>query len=84
MICHIIGVSPSGYVSPARPELEANSGGIYGWWGMDFQWASDGVRLAYARPDSIGIYDTRLDILQPLVSRSYHFKPVEIGPGCRE
>lgn len=64
----IIGVSPSGYVSPARPELEANSGGVYGWWGMDFQWASDGVRLAFARPDSIGIYDTRLDILQPLVS----------------
>ena len=64
----IIGVSPSGYVSPARPELEANSGGVYGWWGMDFQWASDGVRLAFARPDSIGVYDTRLDILQPLVS----------------
>jgi hypothetical protein len=64
----IIGVSTSGYVSPARPELEANSGGVYGWWGMDFQWASDGVRLAFARPDSIGIYDTRLDILQPLVS----------------
>ena len=64
----IIGVSPSGYVSPARPELEANSGGVYGWWGMDFQWANDGVRLAFSRPDSIGLYDTRLDILQPLVS----------------
>jgi hypothetical protein len=64
----IVGVSPSGFVSPARPELDANSGGVYGWWGMDFRWANDGVRLAYARPDSIGIYDTRLDILQPLVS----------------
>ena len=64
----IIGVSPSGYVSPARPELEANSGGVYGWWGMDFKWASDGVRLAFARPDSVGLYDTRLDLLQPLVS----------------
>jgi hypothetical protein len=66
----IVGVSPSGFVSPARTELEANSGGVYGWWGMDFRWANDGVRLAYARPDSIGIYDTRLDILQPLVSLS--------------
>jgi len=66
----IVGVSPSGFVSPARPELEANSGGVYGWWGMDFRWANDGVRLAYARPDSIGIYDTRLDILQPLVNLS--------------
>jgi hypothetical protein len=64
----IIGVSPSGYLSPARTELEPNSGGVYGWWGMDFTWATDGVRLAYARPDSIGIFDTRLDILQPLVN----------------
>ncbi len=71
----IIGVSPSGYVSTAQPELEINSGGIYGWWGMDFTWASDGVRLAYSRPDSIGIYDTRLDILQPLVNIS----PLQTG-----
>jgi hypothetical protein len=64
----LIGVSPSGFVSPAQPELEVNSGGVYGWWGMDFSWANDGVRLVYGRPDSIGIYDTRLDILQPLIS----------------
>lgn len=64
----IIGVSPSGFVSPAQPELEINSGGVYGWWGMDFSWANDGVRLVYARPDSIGIYDTRLDSVQPLIS----------------
>jgi len=64
----IIGVSPSGTVSPPRLELEANSGGVYGWWGMDFRWSVDGVRLAYARPDSIGIYDTRQDVLQPLLS----------------
>jgi hypothetical protein len=64
----IIGVSPSGTVSPARLEIDSNSGGVYGWWGMDFVWALDGERLAYARPDSIGIYDTRQDILQAIVN----------------
>ena len=64
----IIGVSPSGVSAAERVEIEANSGGVYGWWGMDFRWANDGVRLAYARPDSIGIYDTRLDALEPLVT----------------
>jgi len=64
----IIGVSPSGFVSLAQPELEVNSGGVYGWWGIDFSWANDGVRLVYARPDSVGVYDTRQDILQPLIN----------------
>jgi hypothetical protein len=63
----IIGVSQSGLISPPRLEIEANSGGVYGWWGMNFRWSSDGVRLAYARPDSIGIYDTRQDNLVPLL-----------------
>ena len=63
----IVGVSSSGYVSEAREELEANSGGVYGWWGMDFRWSSDGVRLAYSRPDGVGIIDTRQEGLSPLL-----------------
>jgi len=34
--------------------LDANSGGVYGWWGMSFAFSLDG-RLAYARPDGIGM-----------------------------
>jgi hypothetical protein len=55
----VVGVSESGFVSPPRQELEANTGGVYGWWGMDFAWSGDGIRLAYARPDGVGIFDTR-------------------------
>lgn len=37
--------------------IEANSGGVYGWWGTEYQWSPDGRWLAYARPDSIGFVD---------------------------
>src|ERR1044071_9216178 len=33
-----------------RKIIEPNSGGVYGWWGMNFAFSPDG-RLAYARPD---------------------------------
>ncbi len=38
--------------------LEANSGGIYGWWGMTFAWSPDGHSLAYSRPDGVGLVET--------------------------
>ena len=37
--------------------LETNSGGISGWWGMNFAWSPDGQTLAYSRPDGIGLAD---------------------------
>lgn len=35
--------------------LEANTGGVYGWWGTEFAWSPDGRRMAYSRPDSVGL-----------------------------
>jgi hypothetical protein len=46
--------------------LDANSGGIYGWWGMSFAVSSDG-RLAYARPDSIGFVSQDGGYLAPIL-----------------
>jgi resuscitation-promoting factor RpfB len=37
--------------------LEANSGGLYGWWGMAFSWSPDGNNIAYSRPDGVGLVD---------------------------
>ena len=48
--------------------LEANSGGIYGWWGMSFAWSPDGKSLAYSRPDGIGMVDVKGAGLTSLVS----------------
>jgi len=49
-----------------RKILDANSGGVYGWWGMNFAFAPDG-RLAYARPDGIGLVDLDGKYLKPLI-----------------
>ena len=46
--------------------LDASSGGVYGWWGMTFSFAADG-RLAYARPDGIGLVDIDGKYLKPMV-----------------
>ncbi|MBL8063083.1 MAG: G5 domain-containing protein [Anaerolineales bacterium] len=49
-----------------RRLLYPNSGGVYGWWGMTFAFAPDG-RLAYARPDGIGLVDQDGGYLKPLL-----------------
>jgi len=52
-------VSTSGLIGTPKIDLEANSGGVYGWWGMDFYWSPDALHLLYSRPDGIGIVDTQ-------------------------
>lgn len=49
-----------------RKLLDANSGGVYGWWGMSFAFSADG-RLAYSRPDEIGLVDQDGGYLKPLL-----------------
>ncbi|MBI5933670.1 MAG: G5 domain-containing protein [Chloroflexi bacterium] len=53
---------------PATPRklIEANGGGLYGWWGITFAWGYDG-RLVYARPDEVGIVDQETGLLRPLL-----------------
>ena len=46
--------------------LDASSGGVYGWWGMSFAFSPDG-RLAYARPDGIGLVSQDGGYLAPRV-----------------
>lgn len=49
--------STSGWTTKWVEVLEANSGGIYGWWGTEFTWSPNSDYLAFARPDSIGLVD---------------------------
>lgn len=37
--------------------IDLSTGGLYGWWGTQFQWSPDGSRLAWIRADRIGLVD---------------------------
>jgi hypothetical protein len=65
---YALSFSPSGWVSKwkDKPVLEANSGGVYGWWGTDFAWAPNGSELAFSRPDGIGLLDFKTGELNKL------------------
>ena len=65
-----LAVNSSGVITEKEEIIEANSGGVYGWWGINYHWASDGKRLAYARPDSIGLVDFENKTLEPLIEIS--------------
>ena len=52
-----INFNDSGWVSGPRTGIDENSGGIYGWWGTNFEWSPDGEELLYTRPDGIGNVD---------------------------
>ncbi len=58
--------NPAGRIVRNEPIIETNAGGIYGWWGTTFRFSSDGEKLAYARPDSIGLVDFEANQLIPL------------------
>lgn len=66
----LVSFSTSGWVAKPTVALDANAGGIYGWWGTSFSLAPDGLRLAYARPDGVGVLDLREDVetfLRPIL-----------------
>jgi resuscitation-promoting factor RpfB len=53
----LVSISRSGAAQKPEEIIEANFGGIYGWWGTHFAWSPEGERLAYARPDGVGWVD---------------------------
>jgi len=47
--------SENGWTQRVNTLQETNYGGVYGWWGTDFQFSPGGDFVAYASPDQIGI-----------------------------
>lgn len=71
----VLNFSHTGWLSKWKVLLESNSGGVYGWWGTNFAWDPSGSRLAYARPDSVGLVDLEAATFQPLLE----LIPVQTG-----
>lgn len=63
----MVTFSRNGWTSRERVALEANSGGIYGWWGSTFAWAPGGGQFALARPDGVDLLDVLEEEARPLL-----------------
>lgn len=51
--------SNTGWTTDWTVIMEANSGGVYGWWGTEFIWGPEPDLLTYARPGSVGILNIK-------------------------
>ncbi|MFN2196581.1 MAG: G5 domain-containing protein [Anaerolineales bacterium] len=51
----LVSFSPTGWVSDPELIVDANAGGVYGWWGTTFAWSPAGDQLAFVRPDGAGL-----------------------------
>jgi len=72
---HTVNILPGGGVGKSTELVEANAGGIYGWWGTTFAWSPGGSQIAYARPDGIGLVDLDEGEMRPL----YTIVPLQTG-----
>ena len=61
-----LNFSSDGWVSRPRTTIQENTGGVYGWWGIDYSYSPNGERLAYAGSDEIGLVDINNGTLFPL------------------
>jgi hypothetical protein len=60
-------VGTNGNLGVREKIIDANTGGVYGWWGTDFIWSPTGNLLAYSRPDGMGIVSFKNKTLLPLL-----------------
>jgi hypothetical protein len=72
---NVLSFSLSGWVSRWKIYVDANSGGVYGWWGTDYALEPGGERVAYARPDGVGLVNMDDGTLLPLTD----IVPVQTG-----
>jgi hypothetical protein len=61
-----ISFSSTGWVSDPELVVDANAGGVYGWWGTTYAYSVNGSRLAFARPDGVGLVDLETGELQKI------------------
>ena len=64
----LLRIDDGGNIVGSKEIVAINSGGSLGWWGTRYVWSPDGERLAYARPDSIGLIDPDSGLTSELMS----------------
>jgi resuscitation-promoting factor RpfB len=56
----------NGWAGTPQRIVEANSGGVYGWWGLELHYSPEGI-LSYARADEVGLVDQQNGEFKPLL-----------------
>jgi len=56
----------NGWAGTPQRVIEENSGGVYGWWGLELHYSPEGI-LSYARSDQIGLVDQQKGELKPIL-----------------
>lgn len=64
---NLVSFSPTGWVSDPELVVDANAGGVYGWWGTSYEWSPDGEQLAFVRPDGAGLVNFEEGLLQKVI-----------------
>jgi len=64
----IIRLTAEGNLANVESLIETNAGGIYGWWGTSYSISPSGNKIAYTRPDGIGLVNLADDTLDSLVN----------------
>ena len=57
--------SLNGWLSSVKTIIDTNSGGIYGWWGVSYEYGPGPFDIAYAGPDEVGLINQ--EIVTPTV-----------------
>jgi resuscitation-promoting factor RpfB len=71
-----IYLNANGEITVQKELVEANSGGIYGWWGTSYAWDPTGNVVSFAQPDRVGVIDLEnrafspLNLVTPMQTRS--------------
>lgn len=58
----------TGWTSSPRISIEPNLGGVYGWWGTNYQYSPNGEKMVFSRPDGFGAVNPELNIIQPYLN----------------
>lgn len=63
----ILNLTAEGSVANIDTLIEANAGGIYGWWGTSYTISPTGNKIAYTRPEGVGLVNWADGTFEPLV-----------------
>ena len=67
---HLLTIFKSKRIEQSEVKLETSLAGVYPWWGVSFEWATNPLRLAYANDHQVGVLDVTIKDLEMKVDQT--------------